>query len=91
MLYRCVGLCERSAHDAKWPFLEQTRNRETLRWWRVKPGTLDAEPVMSQDLCQPVSCRVVPSQGVSHCVSSFPVLVMSCARTKVAFPCKRAA
>ena len=40
---------------------------------------------------QPMSCRVIPSQDVSHCVSSFPVPVLSCARTVVASACKRAA
>ena len=49
-----------SAQYAKWLSLKQKRNKESLPWLREKPGTLDAGPVMSQHLCQPVSCRLLP-------------------------------
>ena len=64
------GLCSQaeSAQHAKWLFVTKTElcmllergNKESLPWWRVKPSTLDAEPVMSYHLRQPVSCCLLP-------------------------------
>ena len=85
---RCrVHTTRKVALPEKSNMLTERVKRRALRWWRIKLGTLNAETATSQDLCQPLSCRVVPSQDVSHCTSLFPFHVLSCARTIVAYAC----
>ena len=42
LVQRCIGLVSQVQN-----FLKQKRNRETLRWWRMKPSTLHAQLLMS--------------------------------------------
>ena len=56
---RKAGLSEKSC------MLTERFNRGSLPWWWMKPSTLDARHLMSQDLCQPMSCGVVPAKMCS--------------------------
>ena len=51
-----VALSEKSC------MLTKRVNSGSLPWSWMKPGTLDARHLMSQDLCQPMSCGVVPAK-----------------------------
>ena len=53
---RKAGLSEKSC------MLTERFNSGSLPWSWMKPGTLDARHLMSQDLCQPMSCGVFPAK-----------------------------
>ena len=50
------------ALPAKSCMLTERVKRRALPWWRIKLGTLNAETATSQDLCQPLSCCVIPAK-----------------------------